>query len=171
MAFYRSKYAEEGSSAGEAIFEKVWLDISREELPVNPVRIADTFGIQIKEKDLPVNISGLIIKHHNMDPIIVVNSNDSENRQRFTIAHELGHYVYKMLHNDEEAEYEYVDYRDENSSNGSDDEEIFANNFAASLLMPGKLVRKYYKKYDKYLLPKYFRVSADAINYRIKSLA
>lgn len=61
--------------------------------------------------------------------IIVVNNNHSSVRQRFTIAHEIGH---QQLH------YDGVEilHRDFISSFGINRREVEANTFAAELLMP-----------------------------------
>jgi len=72
--------------------------------------------------------------------IIGVNASHSKPRQRFTIAHELGHVT---LHN--EADYHYdqkIRYRNQLSSLASDELEIEANQFAAELLMPEDFIRK-----------------------------
>jgi len=67
--------------------------------------------------------------------LIGVNSLHSKRRQRFTIAHEIGHLV---LHTKDDI---HVDetlpmFRTERSSLAIDDKEIEANQFAAELLMP-----------------------------------
>ena len=61
-------------------------------------------------------------------------------RQRFTVAHELGHLLlhgYTTPHADSNFR---VRFRDAESSTGSVREEIEANQFAAELLMPRELV-------------------------------
>jgi len=72
--------------------------------------------------------------------VIGVNSEHSRTRQRFTIAHELGHL---LLHADEEFhidEKRPLARRDDVSSQATDAREIEANQFAAELLMPKALV-------------------------------
>ena len=62
-------------------------------------------------------------------------------RQRFTIAHELGH---RALHPGRELILDVpvrVNLRDKTSSMASDIEEIEANAFAATLLMPEQMIR------------------------------
>ena len=67
---------------------------------------------------------------------------DSTNRKRFTLAHELGHYIYRMErgHFDDE-EIDHVEHRNQDSRKGKNVEEVSANCFAASLLMPQDQVR------------------------------
>ena len=65
---------------------------------------------------------------------IWINPLDSEARQRFTLAHELGHYVNDMLL---KGNMEIKDTPDTLYRDGtSDAREAKANNFAAMLLMP-----------------------------------
>lgn len=98
-------------------------------------RVAANLGVTIIHHELEPNVSGfLIVKHRK--PIIVVNKTHSEVRQRFTIAHELGHY---QLHFDNTDE---LFHRDENSSQGNNRLEVQANNFAAALLIPEDALKK-----------------------------
>jgi Zn-dependent peptidase ImmA (M78 family) len=73
--------------------------------------------------------------------VIGVNSEHPKTRQRFTIAHEIGHL---LLHGEEEFHIDEkapLALRDEVSSQAIDPREIEANQFAAELLMPDTLVR------------------------------
>lgn len=80
-------------------------------------------------------ISGALLRKNNRI-IIGVNNDHHRNRQRFTIAHEIGHL---LLHSNNSL---YVDkifpvkLRDQSSSEAVDIDEIEANAFAAELLMP-----------------------------------
>jgi len=67
---------------------------------------------------------------------IGANINHPPVRQRFTIAHELGHYLLHLgLSSHFDRDYR-VNYRSAESSEATNVEEIEANFFAASLLMP-----------------------------------
>jgi Zn-dependent peptidase ImmA (M78 family) len=88
-------------------------------------------------------MSGFIAKEAER-VVIGVNTDHSENRQRFTIAHELGHL---LLHNPAEVHVDrnfktFIRLRDEVSSQGVDQDEIEANYFAAELLMPKRFLEK-----------------------------
>ena len=79
--------------------------------------------------------------------IIGVNTRTSRKRQRFTIAHEIGHVV---LHEsplivDHSVR---IDWRDGVSSLGTQKQEIEANAFAAALLMPHRMVIDRAKDYS-----------------------
>ncbi|MHC9941634.1 ImmA/IrrE family metallo-endopeptidase [Corynebacterium diphtheriae] len=71
-----------------------------------------------------------------------MNSNEPEVRQRFTLAHEIGHLV-EREHLGKDVEYSFIDYR----NNGKCDlHEFYADEFAGSLLMPA---REFSKILDK----------------------
>jgi Zn-dependent peptidase ImmA (M78 family) len=110
--------------------------------------------------------------------IIGVNEAHHLNRQRFTLAHELGHF---LLHHS--ASSVFIDaspvfFRDETSSDGSKLQEIEANTFAAELLMPEELLRKFINNqpldaFDERAvrrLAAQFGVSAQALTIRLTRL-
>ncbi len=97
--------------------------------------ILDKFNIKVFYDDFD-NIDGIALKSPKLG-IIVINRNLSFVRQRFTIAHELGHLV--MPHR---GEY-YICYTGRNKVM-----ERTANRFAAELLMPKPMVVKLLKKYS-----------------------
>jgi Zn-dependent peptidase ImmA (M78 family) len=107
-----------------------------------------------------------------------VNALHAPTRKRFTLAHELGHVI---LHRDVlETSGVHVDKgilrRDNLASEGTDDREIEANNFAAELLMPEPLLKAALEGRNLDLeddeavqaLAKRFNVSATALQYRIQ---
>ena len=51
-------------------------------LPVDPIRIARRLGIEAFPAPLSGNISGALVKKPGKDPLILMNDDDSENRQR-----------------------------------------------------------------------------------------
>jgi Zn-dependent peptidase ImmA (M78 family) len=69
--------------------------------------------------------------------VIGVEISQSAERQRFTIAHEIGHLV---LHDLGEVHVDKVNFRSSLSSTAENVEEVEANAFAAALLMPRALV-------------------------------
>lgn len=117
--------------------------------------------------------------------MIGYSANDPKVRKRFTIAHELGHYI---LHGDSSSKEEvFVDkdfiikYRNNvNSYNKVEiKQENEANAFAAALLMPKFLIEEEFRNNDfsnlsepdliKYLAKK-FEVSVLAMTYRLSNL-
>jgi Zn-dependent peptidase ImmA (M78 family) len=152
--------------SAQIILNQIW---GNKGFPVDPVRIAHKLGIKVIETNLPDEVFGGLIKEKGKDPVIVISKTDSLNRKRFSCAHELGHYLRHVGKGDDS--YEYIDLRNTLSSTGNDKEEIFANQFAACLLMPEDEMRKHYKKdLPSIILAQYFSVSDDAINFRLKNL-
>lgn len=110
--------------------------------------------------------------------IIGVNSLHPKSRQRFTIAHELGHLE---LHETGEI---HIDHRflarrrDGVSSLAIDQDEIEANNFAAELLMPKFMLENDLAKlqvdYEDEELPRWladrYKVSLQAMAIRLSNL-
>jgi Zn-dependent peptidase ImmA (M78 family) len=117
----------------ENVLNEYWGD----SVPVDPARVARKMGILVKDAYLDPDVAGAIQKQAGGDVRIYLNAADHPNRQRFTCAHEIGHYV---MHDD--GDFEYIDYRDETASLGVSADERFANAFAAALLMPEKEVRR-----------------------------
>ncbi|MDR3596874.1 ImmA/IrrE family metallo-endopeptidase [Clostridium sp.] len=122
-------------------------------------------GLIFEESDLPSSISGYL-KYLDGKWIIGVNKNHNSKRQRFTIAHEFGHYI---LHRREGTAFEDTTFfRKSNESSI----EYKANEFAAEILMPEEMIKKAIqngiKKIDE--LAEQFGVSVQAIKYRANEL-
>lgn len=110
--------------------------------PVDVLRLANELGLNVwSMSSLPPSISGKIFRDLlNGGPSgfsVGVNGNDSPVRQRFTVAHEIGHFI---LHRDRLNSGDLIDdamYR----SGMSPKEEAAANRLAADILMPHQLIR------------------------------
>lgn len=145
-------------------------------LPVDPIRIARELGIDVYTNRLGNNVAAVLAKEPGEDPVIVLNATDSRNRQRFSCAHELGHYVRRTNQaafdpvRFDTNDYEYTDYRSSLSSTGEDVEEVYANGFAACLLMPEEEVRKRHGDASPIDLALTFDVSQDAMQIRLSTL-
>ena len=137
--------------------------------PVNVVGIADAFGIRVYSDGLPKGISGKIIrdaKHGGPSGFsIIVNATEHVHRQRFTIAHEIGHF---LLHRERIGDGLTDDalYR----SGLSTVEEVRANKLAADILMPFALIEKAMKDGVKSVeeLASRFKVSQQAMRVRLE---
>jgi Zn-dependent peptidase ImmA (M78 family) len=151
-------------------------------LPVPVERIAHGLRAEITYESMSDEISGMLIPMKLGSWVIVVNKDHSEVRQRFTIAHELGHLLlhgYTTPHADRSFR---VRRRDTASSDGSILEEIEANQFAAELLMPeDMLLRKLREEGldyaptsedDSHLteIAQQFKVSRQALSIRLSNI-
>lgn len=152
------------AQAASELLDESWDGV----LPVDPVVLAQLLGIRVLNARLKEDVSGALVKRRGTDPSILLNKEDSKNRKRFTCAHELGHFIRRS---DEPEQYEYVDYRDQLSSSGTDEEEKFANSFAANLLMPEALVREFHDEgLPAFRMAKRFGVSQEAMHFRLENL-
>lgn len=152
-----------------AVWSPTWEDMP---YPIDPTKVAERLGVKVFNAGLTQTVSGMLIKQTAHDPEIFLNGSDSQNRQRFTCAHELGHYVKRTTLPDGAAEeMEYVDFRSPLSAQGLDPEEVWANRFAAALLMPRELVKRVHKEFQNpAALAAEFGVSTDAMNFRLRNL-
>lgn len=138
--------------------------------PIDPVSVARDIGINVYSVELDNSLSGMIAKTAGSGPEIFLNSEHAPVRQRFTCAHELGHYFQNMTEDGWRLE-EYVHRRDARSACGTHAEEVYANQFAANLLMPEEIVKDlaaYYR--DPLSIANQLGVSLDAIGHRLRNL-
>jgi hypothetical protein len=141
--------------------------------PVDITALTTEFGLSVYEKDdLPDGVSGMICRDASADSpggySIHVNASDAYTRQRFTIAHELAHY---LLHRDKIGDGITDDalYR---SDKMTTQDEYAANNKAADLLMPRRLVMKCLSEGTSgaETLAHIFEVSVPAMQVRLRYL-
>jgi Zn-dependent peptidase ImmA (M78 family) len=150
------------------IIEQYW---PTEQHPVDPVTIAEQLNINVMDTELPENVSGALFKDPGKDPVITLHYSDSDARKRFTCAHEIGRYIARLENCTTQDSFEFVDYRHRESSQGDNKIEVFANQFAADLLMPRPEVTKQVEKgLDLIELAQYFGVSHGAMTVRLQSL-
>ena len=145
--------------------------------PVPVEMIARNLGTQIRYSPFEGDISGMVFRDKDRT-VIGVNSLHHPNRQRFTIAHEVGHF---LLHEGAEVHVDKtfrVNLRDDVSSKAVDKEEIEANRFAAELLLPEHMLIQDLKgqeidfedQGDLRGLSKRYRVSVQALTFRLINL-
>ena len=119
---------------------RVRAETGASDLPIDVERIAAQLGADVVfGSPMSRDLSGLLYRDGERT-VIGVNSVHAPARQRFTIAHEVGHLV---LHAGRPVVLDHVvrlNYRDPRSGTATDAEEIAANGFAAELLMPRELV-------------------------------
>jgi hypothetical protein len=100
--------------------------------------VARDLGVAVFARPFPDALSALILRH-GKNAFIGVNSHQAAVRQRFSVAHELGHFV---LHH---RDHHFIDYGfpAEGEVPGYNwEHERGANQFAAELLMPEDLLKR-----------------------------
>ena len=160
----------------ERMAERLLVNAGVESAPVRLDQVAGHLGVKIQYADLGKECSGVLVRNGDR-AIIGINADQHKNRQRFSIAHEIAHF---LLHSGET----YIDsgyrvhFRDLESGSGTKREEMEANAFAAALLMPAAWVRDAFAGQafelteDNVLemLAGKFQVSTQAMSYRLMKL-
>lgn len=115
--------------------ERRKIEVRQKDIPLRLSDLAKDFGLRLVASTLPVGVSGEIRPDAVGGFVISINRHDSPRRQRFTVAHEIAHY---LLHRDQIGDGITDDalYR----SSLSDSREAEANRLAAEILMPRRLV-------------------------------
>jgi Zn-dependent peptidase ImmA (M78 family) len=156
--------------------------ISKPPVPVEEIATGE--GVVIVRRHFDGTESGFTLRD-GVQIIIGINTRTHRRRQRFSIAHEIGHVIlhpFNPLIVDHAVR---VDWRDDVSSLGTDAQEIEANAFGAALLMPQAMVIDHVKSYaaKSHLLEaglsrneliselvREFDVSAEAMGFRLINL-
>lgn len=118
--------------------------------PVDPSALAEKLGLAVKKLWLDDDMSGALVKVGPEKYEIHVNALHPQTRQRFTIAHELGHFVHHRTLlgegvNDNRAYRTTAKGALYNPKIGPQ-QETEANRFAASLLMPQEAIERLTKE-------------------------
>jgi len=162
--------------------EKTLRDTDTYRAPVAIDMVAQRLNLTMEAAALGENVSGMIVIQGERGAI-GYNSAHARVRQRFTISHEIAHY---LLHRKKTGKAQlFIDRhvtfrRDENSSTGVDQDEVEveASQLAAALLMPRDLLQQEIKRHDLdlddeeaiSLLATRFHVSSAAISIRLANL-
>ena len=165
--------ARQGSAVAAQLLDR----LPHLKLPIPVLELAVSHGILVRSVPLDDELSGIaFIK--DQERVIVFNSKHHANRQRFTIAHELGHHLMhdKMLQGGVHVD-KGVLRRDSMSATGTNKHEIQANAFAAELLMPRRFLVDIVDEHfdiendrDIIILATKFGVSQAAMTNRIASV-
>lgn len=164
----------------EDLAEKTLHDTDTYRVPVLIQKVAERLNLTMESAPLGEKVSGMLFVKGERGAI-GYNSSHAHVRQRFTVSHEIAHF---LLHarKDEKSQLfvdGHVTFRpDESRSAKLESNEIEANHLAAALLMPRALVREEIRKHDLNLddedaislLAKGFRVSVAAISNRLSNL-
>lgn len=180
-----------GQEQVEKRVAKILRDAGIETPPIPVERIARNLGAAIRKEPYEGDLSGALYRRGG-ECIIGVNKNDNGLRQRFTIAHEVGHLVLhdgpvyidrkytSELSKPAETQSGKRFFRDKVSSMATNPHEIEANRLAAALLMPQDLLFEDIEKRsisipirnlaDIKPLASRYRVSLEAMVFRLINL-
>lgn len=149
-------------------------------VPVPVQEIIEKLGIKVSFAASD-KYSGVLIRKSDDTILMGLNSLESFNRQRFTMAHELGHYFLghnKPVFVDDKVT---VNHRENDlAKKHYDPKEADANAFAASLLMPEEFIEKDFEQITKGInvfldehlmrLAEKYEVSKEAMKIRLLRL-
>lgn len=143
-------------------------------LPIDVEKIAEHLGIDVRYSAYDGDLSGMLYQDEKQK-VIGINALHPNNRQRFTIAHEIGHYI---LHDKKEVHIDgqmKIYFR---GPTGEQKEENEANIFAGELLMPYNFILQDVKdgidlesEAQITELSKKYKVSFQAMSIRLSRLA
>lgn len=142
--------------------------LNRTRPPIDVLAIARDLGVAVFVRPFPIALSALLLRHE-QNAFIGINSHQAPVRQRFSLAHELGHFA--LHHKDGH----FIDYgvalAVEGELPGYDwQHETEANQFAAELLMPADLVKNDARTTALSRLARRYDVSQEAMGFRIANL-
>lgn len=135
-------------------------------IPLNVRAVAEYLGLEVIEEPMDDDLSGYL-EVRGGHWLVGVNAFHHENRKRFTIAHEIAHF---MLHSSQQPSFHDRTFARRATDPSTMERE--ADRFAAELLMPAPMVRKKISSGVTSLssLAEHFRVSALAMKYRVQNL-
>lgn len=165
----------------ETVAEQLLVEHGLFAAPVDLDQLTEACGVEVVPGSFEDgDVSGMLLREEGMPPVIGVNTAHAHVRQRFTIAHELGHWA---LHPGRLVIFDRpmrINRRDSVSAMATDREEIQANAFAAALLMPERIVRQRVSELPAEqrrdpdragaFLAKEFKVSTAAMSFRLINL-
>ncbi len=147
--------------------------------PVDVAAIARKQGARVLFQELEPHVSAVLVQKKDKTATIGVNALHHPNRQRFSVAHELGHY---LMHADRPTVFVdemLVHFRADATSEPAHQRESEANAFAAALLMPGDWLKKdlrgrnidaLFGDLPLEKLARRYRVSQQALSIRLMNL-
>lgn len=161
----------------------LWKQLNKLMQNVKPNRAAEVVleALEIKSRPTDVfnlsNMLGAKVKFANITeqgilhfiddvPTMFVKHNETNVKQRFTIAHQLGHILLHSNDNNANIYFKDLSYSVDNKM------EQEANRFAANILIPeSELINLIRLDYTKEKIANYFDVSIDVLNWQISDVA
>ena len=160
------------NKAADELLRKTLVRDGMISLPIDVKKIADALDLEVQRLPLESGTDGLLVKDEQYGKFkAVVDSAARSHRARFTLAHEIGHFV-KDYQNFPESEIAgIVEKRDDMSSTGQDPNEVWANSFAAYLLMPSGIVKQFWaENVPVEKIADILNVSMSSLGHRLENL-
>lgn len=143
-----------------------------QQLPVNIEQICRACGVITYRRVMPDDLSGMIVKRATeKNARAFIDSDEPAVRRRFTLAHELGHFIERTVLA-KDNEYGFSEVRmGGRRENDYFPHEFFADEFAGAILMPETKVREF-KSEGKSVqeMARLFDVSVSAMEMRLDNL-
>ncbi|KPZ01417.1 ImmA/IrrE family metallo-endopeptidase [Pseudomonas syringae] len=166
-----SSSVSDDSNSAETFTVAQLLELARrkgvETSPLDVQKLLSVLGVELLSVPMKDEISGVLSRLENKDGWVVkVNALHHPNRQRFTIAHEIGHYC---RHRWQQKEFQDLNFFRNGDSNPMEAE---ANRFASELLMPEQTFKEKVRLFAGSIeaIAQYFKVSTLAVRVRAKNL-
>ena len=140
-------------------------------IPIDVDGIAQDLGLKVERMALPDNTDGLLVKTEAFGKFkAVIDIFMPPQETRFTLAHEIGHFILSYQDFPENKIGGVLEHR-QHPDGGANDDERWADRFAASLLMPaGIVIRMWAEGRSVELMASQFLVSEEALRRRVKEL-
>lgn len=123
---------------------------------ITPIDIEGILTEKFSFEVIRINLKGSICAIADLnDRVIGLNKDHHIHRQRFTLAHELGHFL--LCHQQRKKEELVFNLED------NDPYEREANLFAGEILVPLQIAKKYKNNFDPKQLSKIFLISPDVL--------
>lgn len=154
--------------AAKKVLDENW----DQQLPVSIEPICRACGVTTYYRVMPNDLSGMLVKRtHEKEAKAFIDQGEPLVRQRFTLAHELGHFIERtVIAKDDEYGFEESRMAIPRKRNYFP-HEFFADEFAGAILMPETKVEEFQaanKSPEE--MARLFGVSVDAVRIRLHSL-
>lgn len=134
---------------------------------VDPFELAQALGMRVSIERLKPQYSGFISQEHGKQPKVLIQETEPYVRQRFTLAHEIGHF-FERATLARDKDFSFSDLR---SVEKYDLHEFYADEFAGELLMPREPFIEAWQNDPSFKsLARRFGVSERAVAKRISRL-
>ncbi|AWF38889.1 ImmA/IrrE family metallo-endopeptidase [Citrobacter freundii] len=173
MAFMTKKLKSSGVISGQDIDMTTASELivfakknNIETSPLDVSRLTSLLGITMRLEPMKGEESGSLKQGKSGNWVMTVNSLHHPHRQRFTIAHEIGHFIRHTLNRNSFTD--TVFFRNEETNKM----EAEANRFAAELLMPENEFSKFIEEKSNQVadIAAHFQVSSMAVRIRAQQL-